>query len=404
MNIKVLVLTLAAFTVGLVELIIGGVLPLIASDLGVSVSTAGQLITAYALVYAVSGPTLLALTAKIERRKLYMLSLVVFILGSLLAFWSPNFSVLLASRFVTAASGSLITTLSLTIAVKVVPESFRARVIGIVSMGISSAIVLGVPLGVLAANHFGWRILFLFIAIFALLAMLVIYKLMEPIAPQQVMPLRQQLASLKNMRVMGAHLVTLLLLAGHYTLYAYFTPFLENVMHLNASWISIVYFFFGLAAVAGGMIGGVMSDSLGAKKSILIVVGVFALSLFILPFTASMIPLFAILVFIWGALSWALSPAQQSYLIEAAPETSEIQQSFNFSALQIGIAAGSAIGGVVIDRAPSVTYNAWVGGLIVVLAFGVALYTLYHKTSSRRPQQDQSQGGSKKLEPTFGGD
>ncbi len=403
MNIKVLVLTIAAFTVGLVELIIGGVLPLIASDLGVSVSTAGQLITAYALVYAVSGPTLLALTAKIERRKLYLLSLIVFILGSLLAFWSPNFGVLLASRFVTAASGSLITTLSLTIAVKVVPENFRARVIGIVSMGISSAIVLGVPLGVLAADHFGWRILFLFIAIFALLAMFVIYKLMEPIAPQQVMPLRQQLASLKNVRIAGAHLVTLLLLAGHYTLYAYFTPFLENVMHLNSSWISIVYFFFGLAAVAGGMIGGVMSDSLGSKKSILIVVGIFALSLFILPFTAKLIPLFAILVFVWGALSWALSPAQQSYLIEVAPETSEIQQSFNFSALQVGIAAGSAIGGVVIDRAPSVTYNAWVGGFIVVLAFGVALYTLYRKTSTRRPQQ-QGQPNSSKLEANFGGD
>ncbi|GGO05042.1 MFS transporter [Saccharibacillus kuerlensis] len=403
MNLKVLVLTIAAFTVGLVELIIGGVLPQIAADLGVSVSAAGQLITAYALVYAVSGPTLLAFTAKIERRKLYLMSLVVFILGSLLAFWSPNFGVLLLSRFVTAASGSLITTLSLTIAVKVVPENYRARVIGIVSMGISSAIVLGVPLGVLAADKLGWRILFLFIAIFAMLTMFVVYKLMAPIEPQQVMPLRQQLASLKNTRVAGAHLVTLLMLAGHYTLYAYFTPFLVNVMNMSASWISIVYFFFGLSAVAGGMIGGMMSDSLGAKKSILLVVGVFALSLFILPFTASMIPLFAVLVFIWGALSWALSPAQQSYLIDAAPETSEIQQSFNFSALQIGIAAGSAIGGVVISHTPSVTFNAWIGGGIVVLAFVVALYTLFHKSSSRRTDGHGQKSGSK-LEPNFGGD
>lgn len=403
MNLKVLVLTIAAFTVGLVELIIGGVLPLIAGDLGVSVSTAGQLITAYALVYAVSGPTLLAFTARFERRKLYLWSLVVFILGSLLAYWSPNFGVLLISRFVTAASGSLITTLSLTLAVKVVPESHRARVIGIISMGISSSIVLGVPLGVLAADQFGWRILFLFIAIFALLAMFVVYKFMEPVAPQQAIPLRTQLASLKSFRVVGAHLVTALMLAGHYTLYAYFTPFLENVMHLGASWISIVYFFFGLAAVAGGMIGGFMSDSLGARRSIMIVVGAFALTMFLLPFSASFVPLFAILVFVWGALSWALSPAQQSYLIDAAPETSEIQQSFNFSALQLGIAAGSAIGGVVIDNTPAVTFNAWIGGGIVVLAFFVAIYTLYRKPSSRRPEGSGKQAGSK-LEPTLSGD
>ncbi|RUT36483.1 MFS transporter [Paenibacillus zeisoli] len=383
MKIKVLVLTIAAFTVGLVELIIGGVLPQIAGDLGVPVSTAGQLITAYALVYAISGPVLIALTSKAERRKLYLWSLVVFVLGSLLAFWSPSFGVLLISRFVTAASGSLITTLSLTIAVRSVPEKFRARVLGVISMGMSSAIVLGLPLGVLAADRFGWRVLFLFIAVFALLTLLVVYKLMTPIEPQHVMPLRQQLTSLKNIRVAGAHVVTLLMMAGHYTLYAYFTPFLESIMHMGASWISIVYFFFGASAVAGGMIGGILSDTIGVKRSILIIVGVFSLPLFILPFTASLFPLFAVLIFIWGASSWALAPAQQSYLIETAPETSEIQQSFNFSALHAGIAAGSAIGGIVIHRTSSAAYNAWFGGVIVMLAFVAALYTLYHKPSLR---------------------
>lgn len=105
MNFKVVILTIATFTVGLVELIIGGVLPQIAQDLNVSVSTAGQLIMIYALVYAIAGPTLLALTAKIERKRLYLWSMFIFILGSLLAFWSPNYAVLFVSRIVTAASG-----------------------------------------------------------------------------------------------------------------------------------------------------------------------------------------------------------------------------------------------------------------------------------------------------------
>lgn len=149
MNFKVVILTIATFTVGLVELIIGGVLPQIAQDLNVSVSTAGQLIMIYALVYAIAGPTLLALTAKIERKRLYLWSMFIFILGSLLAFWSPNYAVLFVSRIITAASGSLIVTLSLTIAVKVVSKAYQARVLGVISMGVSSSIVLGIPAGVL---------------------------------------------------------------------------------------------------------------------------------------------------------------------------------------------------------------------------------------------------------------
>lgn len=137
MNFKVVILTIATFTVGLVELIIGGVLPQIAQDLNVSVSTAGQLIMIYALVYAIAGPTLLALTAKIERKRLYLWSMFIFILGSLLAFWSPNYAVLFVSRIITAASGSLIVTLSLTIAVKVVSKAYQARVLGVISMGLA---------------------------------------------------------------------------------------------------------------------------------------------------------------------------------------------------------------------------------------------------------------------------
>ena len=376
MNFKVFILTIATFTVGLIELIIGGVLPEIANDLNVSIGTAGQLITIYALVYAIAGPTLLAFTSKVERKSLYLWSMLIFTIGSLIACWSPNYEVLFFSRMLTAASGSLIVTLSLTIAVKVVAPEFRARVIGIISMGISSSIVLGVPLGVLVEEALGWRILFLVIALLTLVAMVVIYMFLDHIPVEEIMPLKAQFASLKNSKVLSAHLVTLLLLAGHYTMYAYLTPFLESTMHLNAYWISVVYFVFGLAAVSGGMIGGVMSDRLGSTKTILIVIGVFALAMFVLPMSAKFIWIFPVVLFVWGALSWALSPAQQSYLIQNAPETADIQQSFNFSALQIGIAVGSAFGGIVIKNTGSVTMNAWVGAAIVVLSFCCALYSL----------------------------
>src|SRR5690625_2786744 len=163
MNVKVYALAVATFTVSLVELIIGGILPMIATDLHVSVSVAGQLITVFALVFAISGPLLLALTARMERKRLYIFSLFIFFVGCLIAFWSPNYATLFLSIIVTAASGGLLTALSLTMAVAIVKETYRARVIGIILMGISSAIVLGVPIGVFISTFIGWRTIFLLI-------------------------------------------------------------------------------------------------------------------------------------------------------------------------------------------------------------------------------------------------
>ncbi|MBE0340138.1 MFS transporter [Paenibacillus sp. 28ISP30-2] len=383
MNFKVVILTIATFTVGLVELIIGGVLPQIAQDLNVSVSTAGQLIMIYALVYAIAGPTLLALTARIERKRLYLWSMFIFILGSLLAFWSPNYAVLFISRIVTAASGSLIVTLSLTIAVKVVSKAYQARVLGVISMGVSSSIVLGIPAGVLIGNAFGWRVLFLIIAVLTVVAMIVMNLFMERIPTEHVVPMREQLKSLKNVKVISAHLVTTLTLAGHYTLYAYFTPFMENMMGLNASWISVAYFVFGLSAVGGGFIGGSLADRFGTAKSILIIVGVFIAVMFLLPFSVHSMYVFAPLLIIWGILSWALSPPMQSYLIENAPESGSIQQSFNFSALQIGIALGSALGGAVIENSESVATNAWVGSAFVIVAFVCGVFSITRSGASQ---------------------
>jgi DHA1 family purine base/nucleoside efflux pump-like MFS transporter len=382
MNLKIYVLTIATFTVGLVELIIGGLLPTIAHDLGVSLSMTGQLITIYALMYAIAGPTLLALTGKIERKKLYISSMLIFTLGCFLAAWSPSYAVLFISRIITATSGSLIVTLSLTIAVKLVPKEFQARVLGVISMGVSSAIVLGVPIGVMAGDYISWRMLFFIIAILTLVAMMTVQFFLEPIhMTEQTVPLKTQLKSLRNPKIASAHIVTALTLAGHYTVYAYLTPFMETLLHLNSFQISISYFIFGIAAVSGGLIGGILSDKLGSTKSILIIVGTFIAVMFVLPWSTIHLYVFIFVLFIWGILSWALSPAQQSYLIKYAPESSDIQQSFNYSALQIGIALGSLFGGMVLDQTNSVASNAYVGGGIMIVAGVFAIYSLSRKST-----------------------
>lgn len=392
MDVRVFLLAISAITVGLVELVVGGILPVIAEDLQVSIASAGQLITVFALVYAIAGPVLLSLTAKIERKKLFLITLSVFFLGNVFTYFSTTFALMMAARILTAASAALVIVLSLTITARISKPHVRAKALGYIYMGISSSLVLGVPIGIVITNAFGWRTVFLGIAILTVGTLVLISKFFDEIPTGEVQPLREQLKALANKKIVFAHLATMFMLAGHYSVYAYFTPFLETTMNLSSSWISIFYFLFGIAAVAGGAFGGGLATRIGSHKSILIILGTFSLSLFVLPYSTFSMTVFIIVMMIWGALSWALAPAQQDYIIQTDPVSSDIHQSFNNSALQVGIALGSGVGGVAFSHTGNVTSMPAVGGFIVIIAFVCAVISLSmavqeKKTHTKKPQQ-----------------
>lgn len=373
MNFRIYIMAIAAMAVGLVELLVGGILPVIASDLNVSLSAAGQLITFFALTYAISGPVLYVLTSRFERKLLYLISLFVFCLANVLTYFSESFFWVMVARIVTAAATSLIIILSVTIAARIAEKKHQAKAIGLIFVGVSSSLVFGVPLGVLITEHFGWRIIFLAAAAMALVAMLLIAWALTRLRGQEAIPLSQQLKSLKQPKLWLAQLATILMLAGHFTLYAYFTPYLQESLQLDTNWISIAYFAFGWAAVGGGMLGGILADKLGNQKAIVVVLTSFAASMLVLPFSVFSIWVFIPTMMLWGGLSWSLGPALQSYLIASDPRHGEVQQSFNSSAIQIGISLGSAVGGLVISTTGSTASMAYIGGAIVLLALGCAL-------------------------------
>ncbi len=389
LDFRVFLLAITAVTVGLVELVVGGILPIIADDLNVSIATAGQLITIFALVYAIAGPILLSLTAKIERKKLFLITLSVFFIGNVFTYVSPTFGLMMVSRVLTAASASLIIVLALTITARIAKPSQRVKALGYIYMGISSSLVLGVPIGIVITNAFGWRTIFLGIALLTVGSMILIAKFFEKIPAGAVQPLSEQLKALTNKKIIFAHLATMFMLAGHYAVYAYFTPFLETTLNLGSSWISVVYFLFGIAAVSGGALGGGLATRLGSQKSILIILGAFSLSLFALPYSTVAMPLFILVMMIWGALSWALAPAQQDYIVRTDPVASDIHQSFNNSALQVGIALGSGIGGIAFSHTGNVTSMPAVGGFIVIIAFVCAAISLSMAVQNNKKRKVQ---------------
>ncbi|HLS49627.1 MAG TPA: MFS transporter [Actinomycetaceae bacterium] len=383
LDAPIYLLTAIAFTVGLVELVIGGTLDLIADDLGVTEGRAGLLITAFALVFAISGPVLLYLVGRFDRRRVTLAALAVFIAGNVVAVLGDTYAWLMVSRVITAASGGLLTVLGLTLAARLSSPAQRGRAIGLVVMGISGSIVLGLPIGVSMGHAFGWRSPFVLVIGLALVLMVVVALRLGAVATQRPAPLAEQVAALRNGRVLSAHLTTFFFLAGHYTLYGYLTPFVIETMGFGGGLITTVYFVFGAAAVLGGGVAGALTDKVGPRPTLLVATALFAGCLLLIPHATDLPAVFWVVLAVWGALSWAITPPIQSHLVRLAPHAADTQQSVSNSLLHLGIALGSLIGSAVIDRF-DVTHNARVGALFVVIAFLTAVLA-FRGGAGRRP-------------------
>lgn len=382
MNKKVYVLAIAAFVVGTVELILGGILDLIATDLHLSYAKAGYLISIFSLVYAISAPILLNVTARFERKKVYLCTLAVFLMSNLISAFSANFYMLMAGRALGAATGSLIFVLSLTLAARIVEPQYKGRAVGIITMGGSASLILGVPLGIFVGNLAGWREVFIFIAMLTALVIVAISIAMDRVQPIPVVPLKKQLSALWNPRMLAIHATTLLVLAGHLTLYAYFTPFLQATIGASSTMVTFIYVMFGIAAVAGGGIGGLLSDRLHPAKAIIIVLVPFMITMALIPVSVGL-PLiaFLLLLSVWSALSWTVTPVQNSLIIKTSPETADTLISTNSGIAHAGIALGTYIGGMVIDHS-TIQHTGWVGSILILLGLVTAIYAITRKEHS----------------------
>ncbi|PNQ79247.1 MFS transporter [Paenibacillus sp. F4] len=376
---KVYILAIVSFLVGTSEYIISGVLDQIATTMGITVSAAGQLITVFSLAYAIGTPILMAVTAKWDRRKLLLSSLGLFAVANVLSFVLPGFGMFIAARILMALGAGMVVVTALSIAAKIAPAGKQASSIATVTMGFTASLIIGVPLGRMISSAYGWKTVFLGIALTGIIALIVIAMTIPRLKGDRPVPLLQQFALLKKPEVALGLGITFFWLGGYSLAYTYISPYLLNVSGVGEDMLSSVLLAFGIASLIGSKIGGYSADKKGIPFTLLGGMVLHGISLLLLPFAAhSLIAVFALLI-LWSFAAWTTGPTQQYNLVTLVPESSGVMLSLNQSTMQLAMAAGAGIGGVVVGQV-SLSSITWFGAAGVGIAI-VATYLLTRRSS-----------------------
>jgi predicted MFS family arabinose efflux permease len=374
---SVLWLALAAFAIGTEAFVIAGLLPAIAADLQISLVATGQLVTAYALTYAVGSPILAVTFNNLDRRTVLILALCCFIAGNLLAVVAASFAMLLASRMLMAVGAGLCMPTALAVAVAITPSERGGRAIALVTSGLTVATVLGVPLGTWIGNHYGWRATFILVAGLGAVALAGLLFGLPRGLPRNTATLAQRLAVARRGAVLHALSITAFWAMGGFTVFTYLTIPLHH-LGLGPTEISLALLIFGVAAAIGNMLGGTLADRIGPipTAALGLITAMMALTLqsitlkFAPPDYAR--PAFLSLIFFWGIGGWTFYPGQVANLVRIEPHASMIALSLNASSMYLGIATGGALGGIVLT-AFSPEDLGWVGGSCVAAAPALVL-------------------------------
>lgn len=340
-----LLLAAANFAVGLGAFVVIGILTPLAQGLGIDRAAAGSLMTSYAVVYALSSPVLVALTGRADRRALLVAALALFAAGALAAVLAPSLPWLQGARVVMALGGGLLTPVAASTAVAMVAPAGRGRALATVFGGLTLAQALGVPVGSWLGYAFGWRATFAVVAGVGLLVALALRARMPAGIAVPVVDLRALGRTLARPRLVLAVGFTGLFIGGLYVVYTYLSTLLEARYGLGRDGVAAMLLVFGFGAVVGNALGGRLTDRIGPVPTLL---GLCAVQVLMLPLlTAVPLPLAlaALLVGVWSSCAWSFMVPQQARLAALEPPLVPVLFALNASAIYVGAALGSALGG-----------------------------------------------------------
>lgn len=388
MDIRLVWLAVGTFAIGVESFAISSLLPQIADSTGVTLTQAGYLVIAFALANALGSPILAALTGTADRRLTLTITALLFAAGAVWAGFSQGYADLMAARILMAFSAGLYTATAQATGVAISSVDHRARAISVIVGGTTMAVAFGAPLGALVAGLVSWRGSYFMVAGFGVIAALSIWIMLPSGLRGAPLTLRQRIAAVALPGVPGALLTTLLNLAGAFTVIIYLAVVTTQSMGLPRELVPAVLLAFGIGAAFGNAAGGQLADRVGARPTVIgaaLLNGVMLVAISLAAHLPAVLvgPAFFALIVLWGATGWAFPPAQSSYLLSLSPGNAPLVLSLNASALYLGIAGGSLIGGLVLQYGTPSDLG-WIGALLPALSLvGIGVSALLRQPGPR---------------------
>ncbi|QXJ23385.1 MFS transporter [Actinomadura graeca] len=383
--LRILALALGMFAIGTDSFVVAGILPSVARDLDVSVSTSARLITAYALAYAILSPVIATFAARVPRKLLLLTGLGVFIAGNIGTGLSQTYEVAMAFRVVAALGGAIYTPTAAGAVVGLAPTEKRATALSILFGGLSAATALGTPIGTWISGYTDWRGTMYFVAAVGLAGVIAVLVSLRAVPAPPPVRLRQRLSPLTDVRIGLTLALVLVAYCGLFILYTYISQVFAPATGRDTTTLAWLLFAFGAAATVGNLAGGRLTDRFG-NHIVINTAGIVAVAVFATtPWTNRHLATAVVAMSIWGVCGWAMLVPIQDRLVGARPAAAQLSISLVSSANYIGVSLAPVVGGFLLDHGVSAgRLGLPAAGIVAVgLVIGEIGYVLIRRDQAR---------------------